>query len=53
MVLSVPEFFQELIFACVVSPVSPVVRRCCYNTVGKFNGLSASFADLDALWYSF
>ncbi len=32
-----PEFLKELLFGCVVSPVSPVVRRSCYEAVGSFN----------------
>ena len=32
-----PEFFKELLFGCVISPVSPVVRRKCYEEVGQFN----------------
>jgi len=32
-----PEFYKELLFGCVISPVSPVLRRSCYEAVGKFN----------------
>jgi glycosyltransferase involved in cell wall biosynthesis len=32
-----PEFFRELLFGCVISPVSPMVRRKCYEDVGLFN----------------
>jgi glycosyltransferase involved in cell wall biosynthesis len=31
-----PHFYKELLLGCVVSPVSPVVRRYCYETIGGF-----------------
>jgi len=35
-VVPAPEFFKELLFGCVVNPVSPMVRRECYRQVGRF-----------------
>jgi glycosyltransferase involved in cell wall biosynthesis len=32
-----PEFLEHLLFGCVINPVSPMVRRSCYETVGRFN----------------
>jgi len=31
------EFLSELLFGCVINPVSPMVRRSCYEAVGRFN----------------
>ena len=31
------DFYPELLLGCVISPVSPVVRRKCYEAVGRFN----------------
>ena len=36
-VLPAPGFFAELLLGCVINPVSPVVRRACYEQVGSFN----------------
>lgn len=35
-VAEAPEFLKELLFGCVISPVSPMVRRSCYEANGLF-----------------
>lgn len=36
-VLPAPEFLEQLLFGCVISPVSPMVRRECYEAAGRFD----------------
>lgn len=36
-VVPAPEFYEELLLGCVISPVAPMVRRSCYEAVGRFN----------------
>lgn len=43
-IVPAPEFYKDLLFGCFISPVSPVVRRSCYEAVGRFND------DKERLW---
>jgi|SRR5215469_5955334 len=36
-IAAAPEFYSELLFGCVINPVSPMVRRKCYEEAGQFN----------------